>query len=128
LGPHQKGAALGKDPDGLRRSRRGDRSDRQRAPATTTSSTIEEPDETQRSDESQEWSKFTGQARQIYRESKAICGVAGAEQVARDLGIEANTGTGEGLAAIAEEWANGYQDVYSQPAYEGCLDAIAPTG
>jgi hypothetical protein len=44
--------------------------------------------------------------------------------VAKDLGLNVDVGTSEGLAVIAEKFAAGYRPNFRQAVFEGCLDGL----
>jgi hypothetical protein len=73
--------------------------------------------------------KFSGESASVYSDANALCSAFPPEKIARDLGIQADTSTSEGIVSIAEAFAEGYRGDVHQAAFEGCLDALPnPSG
>jgi hypothetical protein len=59
----------------------------------------------------------------VYKLAKKVCANESADHLARDLGIQVNTKTSEGVHRVAEKYAKGFGQL-RQAAFEGCLDAL----
>jgi hypothetical protein len=65
-------------------------------------------------------SPYSSSKRDIYQQSRDVCGVFSAAQVAKEYKAESSSPVD---AALAYSKAT-YQPVFQQPAFEGCLDGF----
>jgi hypothetical protein len=67
--------------------------------------------------------KFSGQDRSNYEQAEVVCGAFPPKKVARDLGLNVNVHTSEGLVRIAEKYAEGYRPNFRQAVFEAAWRA-----